>query len=120
MQLQLVGRDYFDPGAKIMMPNHKLELWPGYQTSIRQHEDSMLLCCEISHKVLRTDTVYEQIQNIVKRGGNNVRRDCEKLLLGTIVMTRYNNKTYRIDDINWDMRPSDSFESPLVTYSSFF
>ena len=68
MQLQLVGRDYFDPGAKIVMANHKLELWPGYQTSIRQHEDSMLLCCEIRHKVLRTDTVYEQIQAIQKRG----------------------------------------------------
>ena len=122
MQLQLVGRDYFDPGAKIVMANHKLELWPGYQTSIRQHEDSMLLCCEISHKVLRTDTVYEQIQNIVKRGGTNVRRDCEKLLLGTIVMTRYNNKTYRIDDINWDMTPSDSFKykDRQITFAQYY
>ena len=39
MKLQLVGRNYFNPNARINMSNHKLELWPGYETSIRQHED---------------------------------------------------------------------------------
>lgn len=35
-----------------------MELWPGYQTSIRQHEQDILLCAEITHKVMRTETVY--------------------------------------------------------------
>lgn len=30
---------------------HKLELYPGYVTSIRQHEEQVLLNVEISHKV---------------------------------------------------------------------
>ena len=122
MKLQLVGRDYFDPGAKIVMANHKLELWPGYQTSIRQHEDSMLLCCEISHKVLRTDTVYEQMNAIMKRSGANFHRDAEKMLLGSIVMTRYNNKTYKIDDINWNMTPLDTFQykDRQISYAQYY
>ena len=122
LQLELINRDYFDPKAAVPFTQHKLELWPGYVTSIRQHEQKMLLCCEISHKVLRTDTVYEQIQGIQKRGGSNFHRDCEKLLLGTIVMTRYNNKTYRIDDINWDMKPSDSFEykGRQITFAQYY
>jgi len=29
-----------------------LELYPGYETSIRQHENEIMLCVEISHKVI--------------------------------------------------------------------
>jgi len=40
-------------------------------------------------------------------------------LLGCIVMTRYNNKTYRIDDIAWEKHPTDSFESSKGTPMTF-
>ena len=33
-----------------------------------------------------------------------------KALIGQSVITRYNNKTYRIDDIDFDINPSTSFE----------
>lgn len=32
-----------------------------------------------------------------------------KYLLGTVVMTTYNEKTYRVDDIDWNCNPSSSF-----------
>jgi aubergine-like protein len=111
MELQLVRRDYFDPKARIEMKQYKLELWPGYVTTIKQCENSVMLCCEISHKVLRMDTVLEQIALISTRNRTNYRAACEKELLGKIVMTRYNNETYRIDDIAWEQHPTDSFES---------
>ena len=66
LQLELINRDYFDPKAAVPFTQHKLELWPGYVTSIRQHEQKMLLCCEIGNKILRTDTVLNQIEEIVK------------------------------------------------------
>ena len=110
MQMQLIGRNYYDPGATVQLKQHKLELWPGYVTSIRQHENSMMLCCEISHKVLRMDTVLEQIAVITSRNKTNYRAAVEKELLGQVVMTRYNNATYRIDDIAWDQHPTDTFE----------
>ena len=60
----------------------------------------------------RTDTVYDQIQEIHKRvgGGPNFHRSVEKALLGAIVITRYNNQTYRVDEIDWDKTPSDEFD----------
>ena len=91
MQLELIRRDYYDPKAAIILKQHKLELWPGYVTSIRQHESKILLCCEIGNKVLRTDTVLEQIEDIFQRSGNNTavfRSSVEKALLGCIVITR--------------------------------
>ena len=109
MGLSLLRRDYYDPQSATMFPNHKLEVWPGWVTSIRQHEENILLCCEVGNKVLRTDTVLDQITEILKRGGNS-KPAVEKAVLGTIVITRYNNKTYRIDCIEWDKNPLTEFE----------
>jgi len=123
MKMQLVGRNYYDPNAKIALTQFKLELWPGYETSIRQHEQGILLCCDVSHKILRTDTVLEQMEEVLKKDRANFRSSCEKLLLGQIIMTRYNSKTYRIDDISWDKKPTDSFESSkgdMKTYIEYY
>jgi len=126
MQLELIRRNYFDPKAAVVLNQHKLEIWPGYVTSIRQHEDQILLCCEISCKVLRTDTVLEQIEEIYKRTGNggaNFRPTVEKALLGAIVITRYNNATYRIDEIAWDKHPTDEFEgrnNEKISYLKYY
>ncbi len=62
LDLDLVRRDYFDSKASKTLPQHKLEVWPGYDTSIRQHEQELLLNCEVKCKVLRTETVYEQVR----------------------------------------------------------
>ena len=53
LQLEEIRRNYFDPKAAVTLAAHKLEIWPGYVTSIRQHEEQILLCCEVSCKVLR-------------------------------------------------------------------
>ena len=108
LKLELVGRNYYNPGAKIELKQYKLELWPGYETSIRQHEEDILLCCEITHKALRTDTVLDQLGQF--RRSPNFHQAAEKALLGQVVLTRYNNKTYRIEDIDWNRNVSDTFE----------
>ena len=125
MQLELIRRDYYDPKAAIILKQHKLELWPGYVTSIRQHEEKILLCCEISHKILRTDTVLQHIGEVHQktRGGPSFHADVEKALLGAIIITRYNNKTYRIDEIAWDKKPTDEFEGrneEKMTYMKYY
>ena len=112
LKLELVGRNYYNPapGSKIELKQHKLELWPGYETSIRQHEDNILLCCEVAHKILRTDTVLDQLGQIRRSQPANFHAAAEKALLGQVVLTRYNNKTYRITEILWDKNASGTFE----------
>ena len=54
LNLDKIGRNFYDSKSVIRDPNlvkAKLELYPGYETSIRQHESEILLCVEISHKV---------------------------------------------------------------------
>ena len=32
-------------------------------------------------------------------------------IVGTVVLTRYNNKTYRVDDVDWGSTPKTTFQS---------
>ena len=65
--LEFIGRNYYDPAAASLVREYCLEVWPGYITSIRQHENSIMLCAEVSNKRIRTDTVFEQMGVIYQR-----------------------------------------------------
>lgn len=113
LDLQEIRRNYYDPLNAILIPQHHLEIWPGYTTSIRQHEHTVLLCAEIDNKVLRTDTAYDQMQQMMRKFNdqNKVKRE----MIGSIVMTKYNRKTYRVDDI--DFTKFANGESRCVLFS---
>jgi len=108
--LELIGRNYYDPKAASLVREYCLEVWPGYITSIRQHENKILMCAEVSNKVIRTDTVFHQMGVIFQRRPPNYKGAVEKALIGSVVMTRYNKKTYRIDAIDWSLNPSCKFD----------
>ncbi|KAH8341627.1 hypothetical protein KR059_012367 [Drosophila kikkawai] len=109
LKLELVGRNLFDPHAKIPIREFQMELWPGYNTSIRQHEQEILLCTEITHKVMRTETVYD----ILRRCSQNPSRHQDEFrmnVLDLVVLTDYNNKTYRINDVDFGQTPRSTFD----------
>ncbi|XP_013179609.1 PREDICTED: protein aubergine-like [Papilio xuthus] len=109
IQLQLVGRDYFNPAAKVDIPEHNLQIWPGYKTTINQYEDKILMVTEITHKVLRLDTVQQMLREYINTKGGNYRKIFVEAITGQIVMTDYNKKTYRVDDVCWDVTPNSTF-----------
>jgi hypothetical protein len=39
------------------------------------------------------------LKAIMKRGGGNYKEEAEKALIGCIVITAYNNMSYRIDEL---------------------
>ena len=46
-----------------------------------------------------------------------------KQLVGNIVLTRYNNKTYRVDDIAWDKNPQSTFldhSGKAITFIDYY
>lgn len=58
MKLKQLGRHYFDPKRPISITKHKVELWPGYFTSISPNEKGIMLVADVSHKVLRTGNTF--------------------------------------------------------------
>lgn len=120
LKLQLVGRNYFDPHAKVELRDYNIELWPGYVTSIRQFENNILMCAEITHKVMRTDTVFDFLNECTRQyGGTDWRNAFVQGILGQVVLTDYNNKTYRVDDVDFDKSPSTTFEGKNKESTSF-
>lgn len=86
-------------------------MWPGYTTSIRQHERSLLLMAEIKHKLMRTETVLDILHRCYNENRDRYQQIFQQQILGMIVLTRYNNKTYRIADVQWDITPQSTFET---------
>lgn len=65
----------------------RLELWPGFITSILQYEEKPMLCLDVTHKVLRTDTVLDYLCDLQQTKGRAYCDIAAKALVGEIVMT---------------------------------
>ncbi|XP_031633322.1 protein piwi-like isoform X2 [Contarinia nasturtii] len=110
LKLQLVGRNFYDAASKIPLNQFKIELWPGFATSIRKHEQDILLNCDVAHKVMRMDTAYDMLQELVRTDRGGYQNNFKQKALGLTVLTAYNNKTYRIDDVDFDISPMTTFD----------
>jgi aubergine-like protein len=108
--LDLLGRQYFDHQLRVPVPAHRLEMWPGFLTSMRQQDSGVMLNVDMTMKVMRTDTVLQMMQEIRKYNQNNYQAECARTIVGAIVLTKYNRKTYRVDDIDWNTKPTCKFE----------
>lgn len=99
-----------------------MELWPGYATSIRKHEQDILLNCDVAHKVMRMDTVYDLLQETHRSDRGNLENAFKQKALGLTVLTQYNNATYRIDDIDFKKTPMTTFDKKgtAVTIADYY
>uniref|UniRef100_G3R0B0 Piwi-like protein 2 n=1 Tax=Gorilla gorilla gorilla TaxID=9595 RepID=G3R0B0_GORGO len=60
---------------------------------------------------------------IYQQNKEHFQDECTKLLVGNIVITRYNNRTYRIDDVDWNKTPKDSFtmsDGKEITFLEYY
>ncbi|KOC71336.1 Piwi-like protein 1 [Habropoda laboriosa] len=107
LSLIRIGQHNFNPRG-IHVPQHKLEVWPGYVTTINEYDGGLKLCIDARHRVMRTETVRE----IMMRFGSkpNFKDAVMREIIGLPIFTRYNNKNYRVDDIAWDRNPTYEFD----------
>lgn len=59
---------------------------------------------------MRNENVYDILQDCFKTSGD-WKEAFMKKVIGTTVLTDYNNKTYRIDDVDFNQSPSTKFET---------
>lgn len=122
LKLQLIGRSFFDPEAKVSIRQYGIDLYPGYLTSIRQHEQDVLMCAELTHRVMRTDTCYSLFEHCMNQRGN-FKDNYKRMVLGTVVMSTYGkNNTYTISDVEFDVNPESTFETKKgpITFMQYF
>ncbi|XP_051897227.1 piwi-like protein 2 isoform X2 [Pristis pectinata] len=123
LELKLIGRNFYDPTNANFLPQYRLQIWPGYSASIRRTDVGLMLLVDLSHKVIRNDSVIDVLQVIYQKSSENFQDDCTKQLVGSVIMTKYNNRTYRIDDIDWDKAPTSSFrmaDGKSITFCEYY
>ena len=76
-------------------------------------EKGVLLNVDIAHKVLRTDNVLDFIEDIKNRSRNDPQGEIRKALIGATILTSYNKRTYKVDDVDFDHSPKDRFNQGL-------
>ena len=108
-----IDRNYYDMRNKISIERYHLEMINGFTTSIALYEEHLLLNAEIIHKLLHKTSVYDVMGKLFSecRNDNEFRERCSNELLGRVVMTKYNDKTYKINDIAWESKPNDRFDT---------
>lgn len=62
-----LGRHYFDgsEGQKKAQPEYAIEAWPGFNTAARLLDDGLMVAFENRWKVLRTETVLDQVYFVI-------------------------------------------------------
>ncbi|XP_038016084.1 piwi-like protein 2 [Motacilla alba alba] len=109
LNMSLVGRHFFEPAQATTLQKYSLHIWPGYAVSIRRKDGGLFLMVDAIHKIIRSESVLGVMQTIHSQSQRTFQDECTKQLVGSVVMTRYNNRTYRVDDIDWDKTPKDTF-----------
>lgn len=59
LSLVRIGRQNFNPKCASALPQHRLEVWPGYVTAVNEYEGGLKLCLDAKHRVMRTETVRD-------------------------------------------------------------
>ncbi|XP_021238819.1 piwi-like protein 2 [Numida meleagris] len=109
LDMKQVGRNFYDLSQANVLHQHRLQIWPGYSVSIRKKDGGLFLMVDTVHRIIRSESVLECMHAICKQSPGGFHDECTKQLVGSTVLTRYNNRTYRVDDIDWDKTPRDSF-----------
>ncbi|XP_069623085.1 piwi-like protein 2 [Ranitomeya imitator] len=119
LDMKLVGRNFYDPTSATVLQQYRLQVWPGYAASIRRTDGGLFLLADVTHKVIRNDSVLDIMHVLYQQSRERFKDEVTKQLVGSIVITRYNNRTYRIDDIEWSKSPNDVFTMSDGTNISF-
>uniref|UniRef100_A0A1B6BXC6 Piwi domain-containing protein n=1 Tax=Clastoptera arizonana TaxID=38151 RepID=A0A1B6BXC6_9HEMI len=118
-----IQRNHFIPSAAHPFPQHKLEVWPGYATVIEAYEGGLKLCVHSTTRVLRTQTVLQRISEIQRGAGGEWRMAAWNEFIGSSILTRYNNKIYRVDDIEFSKNPLSTFENnegKMISFKDYY
>ncbi|XP_061660398.1 piwi-like protein 1 [Syngnathoides biaculeatus] len=74
--MQQIGRNYYDAKDPLSILHHRLTIWPGYTTGILEYESAIMLCIDVSHKVLCSETVLDIMSRPI---GNESRTQMQEL-----------------------------------------
>ena len=114
LRFQRVGRGLFD--MSLVRENELLgiDIWPGHQAQLTIREDEgLMLQVTSEHQVVhRAVSVLDKIRMIRESNearGRDYQQEVMDAVIGQDIVTVYNRRAYRIDDIAFDKTPESTF-----------
>lgn len=110
-----IRKNYFDPSGAKQLQAHRLEIWPGFNSSVNILNEGILLNMNILYKVLRNETALDIVKKLGQesyRNSNDLKEIFKDYFKGVAVLTRYNNdKVYIIDEVDLEKTPTSTFDT---------
>ena len=83
-----IQNNYYDMKHPMKIQKYNLEIVNGFATAIAVLEQKLLLCAEVSHRVISTATVYDKMGDFYNKNPRSFRELCQEHLIGQIIMTK--------------------------------
>ena len=113
LKFQKVGRALFDVALARENELLGIDIWPGHQASLSLRENGIMLQVSSVHQVIRrTETCLDkirQIRDINEARGRDYQREVADAVVGRDIVTVYNKRAYRVDDVAFDKTPDSTF-----------
>ncbi|KAH3746047.1 piwi A [Pelomyxa schiedti] len=132
LHLKAIGRNWFDGSHPMRIPGiPNIELWSGVVATLFPAAGApfFTLNIDLAHKVIRSDTVAQELQQIFMQVGPNFeiyKQRANEELPGQTVLTRYTkagSRTYRISHLDWERSPANTFaneQGQQVSFSDYY
>lgn len=113
LKFETIGQKSFNQANAHNLAAHNIKVWPGFDTRLTMKESGVLLNIDVCFKVVRTDNCLSWMNDLRDKAEQR-RQDgqaaIQEALSGATVVTRYNQKTYRIDRVDFAQSPSTTFD----------
>jgi aubergine-like protein len=96
---------HFDPSRSRDLKD--CQVWPGYSTALSTFQSGVLFTVNPTNKFIMERTAYDVIKGT--RSGGNTKENIAKELHARGVMTTYNRRVYRVEEVSYDHSPKDTF-----------
>jgi len=122
MKLIPIRDSYYSMNREKKIKQYGISVWPGYTATVQQQTGGLMLMVDLSFKVLRNQKVLEIFAEQRKASGGDWKTNCLRALVGQSIITRYNNKNYRIDDIDFETNPASTFNrnGKEISFTEYF
>jgi aubergine-like protein len=114
---------YTQIGTRILNPANErsfhrdITLWPGYSVNCIRTQAGCFVKVDSSYKVIHIRTVLDSMMEL--RNADQIKAKLKK----RVVVTRYNNRLYRVDDVDFDLTPESTFTNSAgaqLTYVDYY
>ena len=111
LRLKFVGKKMFSPKEAVSV--RSFEIWPGYATAFNVFtglsRPLTVLNVDLMHKIITNQNILELLQSIKEWNQRDFEQVIQNELIANSVMTCYNWKIYRVDWIDFNKSPLDTF-----------